>query len=157
MAPVVPRLVVDASTVAKWKLTSESHAAEARELLLDWEQGSIQVCVPDQLLVEIVSAFLGSARRHPPRLTVVQARAALRDLLALPFTVFRTRGTALLARAFDIAHQHNQRAYDCVCVALAERKRLEFWTGDDRLCNALHADFTFIRPIAAYARRRPLT
>jgi predicted nucleic acid-binding protein len=149
------RLLADSSTVAKWKLTTEDHAAEAAEMLRDWEHGSIQICVPDQVFPELVSALLGSCRKHPPRLTQPQAKAALDDLLPSPFTIFRTRGRKLLLRAFDIASQFNLRVYDCIYVALSERKKLDFWTADERLYNALHADFPFVRRIAHYQRKRP--
>jgi predicted nucleic acid-binding protein len=124
-------------------------------MLADWEEGAIQICVPDQLLPELVSALLGSSRRHPPRLSQAEARAALDDLLPSPFTIFRTRGRKPLLRAFDIAVQFNLRVYDCIYVALAERKRIEFWTADERLYNALHAQFPFVCWIAQYQRRRP--
>lgn len=155
MIDAASRLLVDCSVVAKWKLTSEPHAAQARELLLDWRDGAVLVAVPDQLFSELVNSMLGACRKYPPRLTVAQARDALRELLASPFTVYRTIGKGILTRAFEIAYPNNQRAYDCLYVALAERKRLEFWTGDQRLFNALHSHFPFIRWIAHYQRRRP--
>jgi predicted nucleic acid-binding protein len=148
------RLLADCSTVAKWKLTMEDHAAQAAELLADWEYGAVQVCVPDQLLPELVSAFLGSFRRHPPRLTEAEARAALEDLLSSPFTIFQTKGRKLLLRAYELAAQFNLRAYDSIYVALGERKRIEFWTADERLYNSLHGQFPSVRWIAHYRRRR---
>jgi predicted nucleic acid-binding protein len=149
------RLLADASTVAKWKLISEEHASQADELLQDWEHGALQICVPDQLLTELVSAMLGAFRKHPPRLSPAEANEALQDLVASPFTIFRTQGKKLLLRAFEIAAQYNLRGYDCVYVALAERKRIEFWTGDERLYNALHGAFPFVRWIRDYVRIRP--
>lgn len=141
--------------VVKWKLTSEPHASQARELFLDWEQGAIEVCVPDQLLVEVANALLGASRKHPPRLTLTEASAALRDLLDMPFTIYKATGKRMVPRAFEIAQQYNQRVYDCIYVALAERKDIEFWTGDERLYNALHSAFPFLCWIADYVRRRP--
>jgi predicted nucleic acid-binding protein len=149
------RLLADTSTIAKWKLITEEYAAQADELLGDWEFGAVQVCVPDQTLTELVNAMLGAYRKHPPRLSQAEAGEALGDLLASPFTVFRTNGRRLLLRSFEIAAQFNLRAYDCIYVALAERKGLEFWTGDERLYNALHATFPFVRWIAHYQRKRP--
>ncbi len=154
MNAVAPKILADCSTVAKWKLTTEQYAAQAAELLEDWENGAVQVCVPDQLFAELASAMLGSSRKHPPRLTQAEGRDALSDLLPSPFTIFRTRGRKLLLRAFDIALQFNLRVYDCIYVALAERKRIEFWTADERLYNSLHSAFPFVHWIAHYQRRR---
>jgi predicted nucleic acid-binding protein len=152
---MAPQLLIDASVVVKWKLTSEPQAAEALELLVDWEQGTIEACVPDQLFAELVNAMLGSYRKHPPRLTQTEAQDALQDLLSSPFTVFKSTGRGLLARAFAIAAQHHQRAYDSIYIALAERKHVEFWTGDQRLYNALHLHYPFVRWIGNYQRKRP--
>jgi predicted nucleic acid-binding protein len=154
MTVPVPRLLVDCSVVVKWKLLSEPHFDEARELFLDWMHGAVRVCASDQMLVELSSALLRAVRQLPPRLSADTAKLTLQEVLELPFTVYRTRGKTLLGRAFDIAHQHNQRSYDCVYVALAERKRIDFWTGDDRLYNAFHASLPFVRRIADYSRRR---
>jgi len=151
----VPRLLVDCSVVVKWRLTSESHAFEAGELLSDWENGAVRLCVPDQFFGELVNALIGATRKHPPRLTAAEARDTLDDLTAAPFLVFKTTGRKILAQAFDIAQQFSQQAYDCLYVALAERKRIEFWTGDERLYNALHTAFPFVRWIAHYQRKRP--
>jgi predicted nucleic acid-binding protein len=155
MTATVPRLLADCSVVMKWKLTSEPHASQARELLLDWKYPAVEVCVPDQLLTELANALLGAFRKPPPRLTPVEAREALQGFLDMPFTIYKSTGKGTLIRAFEIAQQYNQRAYDCVYVALAERKHIEFWTGDERLYNALHSRFSFIHAIGDYRRRRP--
>jgi predicted nucleic acid-binding protein len=150
------RVLADCSTVVKWKLTSEAHSAHANEILLDWEHGNVEVCIPDQLLVELVGAMLGTVRKNPPRLTEVEAKNILHELLDLPFIVYRTRSKRILTSAFEIARQFNLRAYDCVYVAMAERKRIDFWTSDQRLYNALHGRFSFVRWIADYQPGRPI-
>jgi len=58
----VKRLAVDCSTVCKWELTGEDYAAQARELLQDWQAGVLEVCAPNLLQSEIMSAFLYAAR-----------------------------------------------------------------------------------------------
>src|SRR5262249_45484585 len=99
--------------------------------------------------------YLGATRKHPPRLAAAEARDTLDDLAASPYMVFKTTGRKILARAFNIAEQFSQQAHDCLYVALAERKRIEFWTCDARLYNALHTAFPFVRWIAHYQRKRP--
>jgi predicted nucleic acid-binding protein len=54
---------------------------------------------------------------------------------------------------FYESNDNQQRAYDCLYVALAERDGIELWTGDERLYNALHAQHPFVRWIADYQRR----
>src|SRR6266576_3608648 len=110
MSASLPRLVVDCSVIVKWKILSEPHAAEALELQLDWEHGAVVVCASDQLFVELTSAFLRATRQYPPRLSAPQARVSLDDIVALPFSVYRTRSKPVLTRALDIAQRHNLRA-----------------------------------------------
>ena len=146
MADILARVVVDCSVVVKWKILTEDHAAAAEALLGDWEQQVVDVLVPNHFPSEVISAFLRASRRG--RLTTDEAREAIRDLLALPFVLCDV--TALADRAFTIAHQRQQRAYDCLYVALAEREGSELWTVDERLYNALHTQYPFVRWIADY-------
>jgi predicted nucleic acid-binding protein len=149
MADALTRLVVDCSVVVKWKIPTEDHAAAAEALFGDWEHQVVDVLVPNHFTSEVISAFLRAARRG--RLTTDEAREAIRDLLALPFVLYDV--TTLADRAFTIAHQHQQRAYDCLYVALAEREEIELWTGDERLYNALNVQHPFVRWIADYQPR----
>jgi predicted nucleic acid-binding protein len=142
---------VDCSVVVKWKIPTEDHAAAAEELFGDWEYQAIDVYVPNHFQSEVISAFLRAHRRG--RLSADEAREAIHDLLALPFILCEV--ATIADRAFTIAQSQNQRAYDCLYVALAEREGVEFWTGDHRLYNALHIQYTFVRWIADYQRQRP--
>jgi predicted nucleic acid-binding protein len=119
MAQTIERLVVDCSIVVKWKITAEDYAAEAEECLLDWQKQAVEICAPNLLQSEVMSAFLRAHRRG--RVTDAVARAAIQDLLALPFLLFEV--APLVMAAFEIAQQHNQRSYDCIYVALAVRER----------------------------------
>ena len=151
MADTLTRLVVDCSVIVKWQIPTEDHAAAAIELFLDWEHQAVDVYAPNHLQSEVTSAFVRAHRRG--RLTAAEARGAIRDLLALPFVLF---DVALLAdRTFALAQEHNQRAYDCLYVALAEREEVELWTGDRRLYNALPPHYTWVRWIADYQCQRP--
>jgi len=151
MADPVARLVVDCSVVVKWKIPLEDHAAAAEQILLDWEHQAVEVFAPNHLQSEIISAFLRAHRRG--RITEEEAREAIQDLLALPFVLFDVAPIA--ERAFAMARQHNQGAYDCLYVALAEREGGALWTGDRRLYNALHASFGCVRWIGDYQSQRP--
>lgn len=150
MAQNIERLTVDCSVVVKWKITTEDDASEAEALLIDWQHQAVEICAPNLLPAEVMSAFLRAHRRG--RISEGEAREAIRDLLALPFILFEI--SPIVDRAFDIAQQYNQRSYDCLYVALAERERMELWTGDRRLYNALHAHLTFVQWIADYRRIR---
>lgn len=116
------------------------------ELLYDWQAAAVLVHATDQLPSEIGSTLLRAIRRG--RQAEVQARVSIRNLLILPYELRPSQ--PLVARAFDIALRHNQRIYDCFYVALAEREGVDFWTGDERLYNALATRFSFVRFISEY-------
>ena len=150
MAEILERLAVDCSVVVKWKLIAEDYAGEAEELLLDWQNQVMKLCVPNLLQSEVMSAFLRAHRRG--RVSEAEAIDAIRDLLELPFLLFDV--TPIVATAFEIAQQYNQRSYDCIYVALAQREGIELWTGDLRLYNALSSHVPFVRWIGDYQRKR---
>lgn len=145
------RLLIDSSVAVMWHIKAEPHEKQARELLLDWQNGVVEFCCSDQLRVEFASALLKAVRRG--RTTREAAHESIREIFAIPFKVFRAT-ERILTRAFAIAELNNQKIYDCVYVALAEKHRTEFWTGDERLYNALHAQCPFVRWIAHYQRKR---
>lgn len=151
MADRIKRLLVDCSVVVKWKIPAEDHAAVADDLLQDWEQGAVEVCAPFLLQAEVMSAFLRAQRRN--RVSASEAREGIRDLLALPFALFDV--ASVVDYAFTIAQRFQQRAYDCLYVALAERQGVEFWTADRRLYNALHTHYAFVQWIGDYQRQGP--
>ena len=150
MDQIVARLTVDCSVVVKWKITAEDDYSKADALLLDWQQQAVELCAPNLLQSEVMSAFLRAHRRG--RVDEREAREAIRDLLALPFVLFDV--APVVNRAFDIAQQYNQRSYDCIYVALAEGEDMELWTGDRRLYNALHDHLAFIQWIGDYQRKQ---
>ena len=105
MAQALVRLVVDCSLVVKWKITTEDYAAEAEEVLLDWQRRSIEACAPNLLHAEVMSAFLRAHRRG--RVSRTEAEGAIRDLMALPFVTSDL--APILVRAFKIRLSRNCR------------------------------------------------
>ncbi len=105
MAQALVRLVVDCSLVVKWKITTEDYAAEAEEVLLDWQRRSIEACAPNLLQAEVMSAFLRAHRRG--RVSRTEAEGAIRDLMALPFVTSDL--APILVRAFEIGLSRNCR------------------------------------------------
>ncbi len=146
------RLLLDSGVTVMWHIATEQSSLQAREVLLDGQSATVTFACSDQLPIEITSAFLKAMRRG--RISRERARQAISEILAIPFTVFRATERILL-RAFEIAEVGNQRLYDCVPVAMAERHSAEFWTADERLYNALHGTFPFVRWIAHYQQKRP--
>jgi len=152
MAPVKQSLVADCSVIVKWKLQQEPQAQEAKEVLLDWQAQAVQLHAPSLLSAEIMSALLRAFRQR--RVTEPDAIDAVRDLLSFPFVLWEMKSSLVLS-AFEIAKRFNQRSYDCIYTALAEQESVDFWTGDQRLFNALHQHFSFVHWIGDYLKKRP--
>jgi predicted nucleic acid-binding protein len=152
MTTALPLLMPDCSVLVKWEISTEPHAAEAGEMLRDWDSDAILLCAPDQLRTEVIAAFLKALRQR--RLSEDEARDSVRRMFALSLKYYKTTPLVLLG-AFEIARRFGLRPYDCIYVAMAERKKVEFWTGDQRLVNALGAAYPFIRWIGDYRKRRP--
>jgi predicted nucleic acid-binding protein len=146
----VTPLVVDANVPVKSELSGEAYTDEALELIEDWRAGAVVVHAPDLLPSELGSVLLRGLRTG--RLTRQQALVSLGTLLALPYHLHPS--TQLVPRSFEIADQYGLRIYDCFYVALAEREGIDLWTADERLCNALAADFPFVRFLADYVPLR---
>ena len=146
------RLLLDSSVMVMWHIPAEPSFLQAREVLLDGKAAAVSFACSDQMPVEITSAFLKAVRRG--RISRESARQALNEILGVPFTLYRAT-ERILHRAFDIAEGPNQKLYDCVPVAMAERHKAELWTGDERLYNALGRTFPFVRWLAHYQPKRP--
>ena len=148
--PDPTHLVVDCSVMARWVLPGEDHSGQALEIMRDMQVGSVALWAPDLLPSEIGGAMLRAVRRG--RIAEADARSSARALLAVPVKLHPSGG--LVLRAFEIAAAENQRIYDCFFVALSEYLGVEFWTGDERLYNALNLRFPFVRFVADYPTAR---
>jgi predicted nucleic acid-binding protein len=139
-------VVVDASLAVAWVI-EERFTAEARALLIDWEQQQVQRTVPCWFACEVGSALY--RRRRRGELTQAAVRRAIADVLAAvtpqmdaPTTVFR---------AIEIADRLNQpRPYDAQYAALAEAEGCEFWTADERFYNAARRAYPWVRWVGDY-------
>lgn len=118
-------LVVDASVIAPAVADGGVDGAAIRARLRGED-----IAGPDLLRIEVLSAVRRQLRAE--RLSVVQAGAAIDDLMLLPLSVFPT--APLLRRAWDL--RDNVTIYDGCYVALAEALSCGLLTADTRLAHA---------------------
>ncbi len=117
---------------------TETYTEHAKTLINQLAQRQVQLIAPTLLQYEFVSV----ARKWVYRelTTPEKAKAALDTLLHYPVTMFVDE--ALLRRAYELAAEHNRpTAYDAQYLAVAERYQCDFWTADERLYNAVNAQF----------------
>ena len=128
---------VDASIIISL-VTSEAQSQKVLDLWTKWMQEDIDVVAPSLLSYEVTSAL----RRKVVRgiMSYEDARRSLEAFSSLDIEFFNQSDLSL--RAYDIAFRFNlPTAYDAFYLAVSEILECEFWTSDERLCNAIRESF----------------
>lgn len=132
---------VDASIVVAM-ITPEAQTALAQALWASFLNREHPVAAPRLFRYEVTSALRRKVVRRELDLDV--ARDALDLALRLKITFLDPPG--LSEQAFELAERFARPAtYDAHYLALAEQLQCAFWTGDERLYNAVHQGFPHIR------------
>jgi predicted nucleic acid-binding protein len=142
------RIVVDTSIVMKWVL-DEPDSALALTLLTEWASEGTLIEAPGLLIFEVANALYQRARKG--EMTVDDAKQALEDVLLPELELNFSEYLSLSIRAIELAQQYGLPAtYDAHYLALAERKRCEYWTADTRLWNAIGGKLDWVRLLSDY-------
>jgi predicted nucleic acid-binding protein len=128
--------VIDAGVAVKWFIP-EDDSATARRLLDFFHQGAVNLTAPDLLIAEATNVFWKRADRND--ITAQEAEDNLNDLLALNLPLVPS--SLLAPRALAIARAHRRSVYDCLYLALALDRGCDLVTTDERLVNAVGAQF----------------
>ena len=131
--------VIDASVAAKWFLPSggETLVNEALELFREYVAGNVRLTAPDLFWPELGNVLWKAVRQK--RIT---RSSAEESIIALERAMLSTVPSAtLLKDAFAIASTFDQTVYDGTYVALAVASDMPLVTADERLANALGAQF----------------
>ena len=118
--------IVDASVAVKWVIEEEG-SAMARRL------SRIPLEAPDLLLVECANILWKKARLGD--LTAAEAKERLERLLRAPVRLAASRD--LLTPALELSLELRHPVYDCLYLALAQRRGVPLVTADERLVSAL--------------------
>lgn len=127
---LIVRLVLDPDDEVVWNLWNE------------WERAGWQVIAPSLLRYELSNSLHRFGHQHSLGLTTI------REFLdvALSFAIEYHDDFAIHAEAIEIARRFNRPAsYDAHFLALAERLGVEFYTGDQRLWNAVRHQLPWVR------------
>lgn len=140
------QVCVDANVVVAL-VTAERFSRAALELWQEWTRRDWQPVAPSLLRYEVTSAL----HRKTARGTMASEDAgrALREALALDIDYLDPPDLCLCA--FELAARFQRpAAYDAHYLALANHLHCPFWTADEHLFNAIHADFAPIRWLGNY-------
>jgi len=136
-------VVLDANILIAFGLSDEPLHTQANQILATWQQTAGTRVVAPRLFRSEVTAVIRKAV-YQKRIEHVQGRKLLMKLLAYPIEFYED--DALLQMSYEIAEEFNRpRAYDAQYLALAQRLSCKFWTADERLYNAIHQQFSWIR------------
>jgi predicted nucleic acid-binding protein len=138
---------VDANIVVAL-VTAEAFSQRALALWTSWMTGENEPIAPWLLQFEVTSVMRRKVVRGSMQLE--DAARSLREALALDIALIDRPGLSELA--FEIADRLQQPAtYDAHYLALAELLDCEFWTADERLYNAIRAQFPKVRWLGHFA------
>jgi predicted nucleic acid-binding protein len=142
----VHKLAIDASTAAKWQLSEEPEAERARHMLRDYAAEKVAFIAPiiwHYEVANIINKAVGTRR-----LTEEEGYLAFQALQALDieFVPFPTP-----AEAYRLARTYRRSVYDSLYLVAAQSNRLDLWTSDRRLYNAVRPSLPFVKWIGDYA------
>jgi len=142
------QVVVDASAALKWQFEDEEATGPATLLLRDFIDGKVELIGPTLFPYEILSAVNVAVNRG--RITEEAGYQAINYITSLGIELRSFE--ELIEATFRMARQYRISTYDCAYLALAEREKCDFLTGDKRLLHAVKDRFPWIRWIGDYPR-----
>jgi predicted nucleic acid-binding protein len=138
------KYVIDSSVAAKWELP-EVDSDKARQFRDDVRAAGHTLLAPDVFSAEVAHTLTRAERQG--RIAVGQAQVLWGFILATPLNF--ARSSLLIPRAIAISSAMRIGVYDCLYVALAERRKCRLVTADDRLVTNLQPHFPFIVPLSS--------
>lgn len=127
---------VDSNIAFQW-VVKRVDSPQAFALLDDWTSKGIKCIAPPIFPLELDSTIRRSVvtRSKADQITPETAEAAFSMAQALPVEIVEVEGQR--RRAWELARKLGQAVvYDTTYIALAELRRCEFWTADERIYNS---------------------
>jgi predicted nucleic acid-binding protein len=146
MSPV-QEVCIDASIAVKVVVT-EPDSDKADALFDEWANDGTRLIAPAFFDVEIDSILRQKVVLRQ-ELIPEQAETAWTKLQNMPIEQLSLRGQR--RRAWEIAVNLGlATVYDATYLALAELRRCEFWTADERLLNRVKGTLSFVKWLGDY-------
>jgi predicted nucleic acid-binding protein len=141
--------VLDASVALKWQFEDEEATGTSMALLEDFVVGNIDLISLTLFPYEIVNAINVAINRKRIEETVGYRAINTITSMGIELRSFND----LIEPTFRMARKYSLSPYDCAYMALAEKEKCDFFTGDKRLFNSIKNYFSWIKWIGDY---RPL-
>lgn len=138
--------VLDASVALKWQFEDEEATGAAMHLLEDFVEDKIELIAPTLFPYEIVSAIYVAINRR--RIAEAVGSMAVNYLTSLGIELRNFDN--LIEPTFYMARQYGLSPYDCAYMALAEKEKCDFITGDGKFFNAAKNKLPWVKWIGDY-------
>ena len=139
--------VVDASAALKWQFEDEEATGPATSLLRDFIDGRIELISPTLFPYEIVSAVNVAVTRG--RIPEEIGYRAINYITSIGIGI--RAFDDFIEPTFRMARQYGLSTYDCAYLALAEREKCDFVTGDKKLFNSSKNRLAWVKWIGHYS------
>jgi predicted nucleic acid-binding protein len=138
--------VLDATVALKWQFEDEEVTIAATALLEDFVDGKIELITPTLFSYEILSAVNVAINRKR-----IGEEAGYRALTYITSLGIGLRNfDNLIEPTFYMARQYGLSSYDCAYMALAEKEKCDFFTGDKKLFNSIKNRLPWVKWIGDY-------
>ena len=138
--------VLDASVALKWQFEDEKVTSAAMALLEDFVEGKVELITPTLFPYEILNAI--NVAIHRKRIEEEAGYRAMNYITSLGIELRSFEN--LIGNAFYMARQYTLSSYDCAYLALAEKEKCDFFTGDKKLFNSIRNRLPWIKWIGDY-------
>ena len=139
-------VILDASVALKWQFENEEATGPATVLLKDFVEGKIELITSTLFPYEIISAINVAINRKR-----IKEEAGYRAINYITSLGIELRSfDDLIEPTFRMARQYGLSPYDCAYMALAEKEKSDFYTGDEKLFNAVKNRLSWVKWIGDY-------
>ena len=138
---------VDANLIIR-VLVPGSLSDLALPLFESWQRATTTLAAPALLAFEVTSTLRRLVFRR--EISQPQGERALHRFLQINIRLSHQRG--IFPLAWQMAQQFNRpRAYDTAYLALAQLRGSDFWTGDEKLYNAVRGELDWVKWLGDYS------
>jgi len=140
----VHRVVVDASVCLKWWFQDEPGSTKARSILKKIASGDVSLVVPHLWIYEVTNGIRSAVVRK--RITEEMGRLFVDEAQVLG--IHSIDVLEFVSYIFETALKLDVSAYDASYIVLAEKERIDFITGDEKLYNKVVSAKPFVKYFA---------
>ena len=140
--------VLDASVALKWQFEDEEATRAATIFLEDFIEGRMQLISPTLFPYEILNAIHVAINRK--RIDESTGYKAMIYITSIGIELKNIDD--LITPIFSKARKYGLSPYDCAYIALAEKEKCDFYTGDRKLFHLIQRLFPWVKWIGNYSK-----